>query len=111
MGPKGRNSREKAQKHKKLIPQVQACRVDNLSLWPYLSGALNADTKSDSANDNGATLPRFTAEAMKANRILVDLLDEIGERKARLRPRSRLPGCSLKNPGLFSFRAPASWSA
>jgi aryl-alcohol dehydrogenase-like predicted oxidoreductase len=26
-------------------------------------------------------LPRFTAEAMKANRILVDLLTEIGQRK------------------------------
>jgi aryl-alcohol dehydrogenase-like predicted oxidoreductase len=48
----------------------------------YLSGTSNADTKFDSGNDNRATLPRFTAEAMKANRILVDLLDEIGERKA-----------------------------
>jgi aryl-alcohol dehydrogenase-like predicted oxidoreductase len=43
---------------------------------------LNADTKFDSGNDNRATLPRFTVEAMKANRVLVDLLDEIGRRKA-----------------------------
>jgi aryl-alcohol dehydrogenase-like predicted oxidoreductase len=48
----------------------------------YLSGTLNADTKFDSGNDNRATLPRFTVEAMKANRVLVDLLDEIGRRKA-----------------------------
>src|ERR1700741_499680 len=48
----------------------------------YLAGALNEHTKFDSRNDNRATLPRFTAEAMQANRILVDLLDEIGERKA-----------------------------
>jgi aryl-alcohol dehydrogenase-like predicted oxidoreductase len=47
----------------------------------YLSGALNEDTKFDSGNDNRATLPRFTAEAMKVNRILVDLLNEIGQRK------------------------------
>jgi aryl-alcohol dehydrogenase-like predicted oxidoreductase len=47
----------------------------------YLSGTLNQDTKFDSGNDNRATLPRFTAEAMKVNRILVDLLNEIGQRK------------------------------
>jgi aryl-alcohol dehydrogenase-like predicted oxidoreductase len=42
---------------------------------------LNEDTKFDSGNDNRATLPRFTAEAMKANRILADLLNELGQRK------------------------------
>jgi aryl-alcohol dehydrogenase-like predicted oxidoreductase len=47
----------------------------------YLSGTLNEDTKFDSGNDNRATLPRFTAEAMKANRILADLLNELGQRK------------------------------
>jgi aryl-alcohol dehydrogenase-like predicted oxidoreductase len=47
----------------------------------YLAGALNEHTKFDSRNDNRATLPRFTAEAMKANRVLVDLLNEFGQRK------------------------------
>ena len=47
----------------------------------YLSGTLNEHTKFDSGNDNRATLPRFTAEAMKANRVLVDLLNAIGQRK------------------------------
>src|SRR6202035_1059589 len=47
----------------------------------YLSGALSEDTKFDSRNDNRATLPRFTAEAMKANQVLVDLLNEFGHRK------------------------------
>jgi aryl-alcohol dehydrogenase-like predicted oxidoreductase len=47
----------------------------------YLSGALNEQTKFDSRNDNRAALPRFTAEAMKANRVLVDLLNEFGQRK------------------------------
>jgi aryl-alcohol dehydrogenase-like predicted oxidoreductase len=42
---------------------------------------LNEHTKFDSRNDNRATLPRFTAEAMKANRVLVDLLNEFGQRK------------------------------
>src|SRR5258705_176724 len=47
----------------------------------FLAGALNEHTKFDSRNDNRATLPRFTAEAMKANRVLVELLHEFGQRK------------------------------
>jgi aryl-alcohol dehydrogenase-like predicted oxidoreductase len=47
----------------------------------YLTGGFNEHTKFDSGNDNRATLPRFTAEAMKANRVMVDLLNEIGQRK------------------------------
>ena len=47
----------------------------------YLTGALNENTKFDSSNDNRATLPRFTAEAMKANQVLVDLLNALGQRK------------------------------
>jgi aryl-alcohol dehydrogenase-like predicted oxidoreductase len=47
----------------------------------YLTGSLNEHTKFDSSNDNRATLPRFTEEAMKTNRILVDLLNEVGKKK------------------------------
>ncbi|MGA8141052.1 MAG: aldo/keto reductase [Desulfobaccales bacterium] len=42
---------------------------------------MNEHTKFDVSNDNGATLPRFTAEAMKENRVLVDLLNEFGQKK------------------------------
>ena len=51
------------------------------AVQPYLTGALNEQTKFDSRNDNRATLSRFTPEAMKANRVLVDLLNEFGQRK------------------------------
>ncbi len=47
----------------------------------YLSGSLNENTKFDGKNDNRASLPRFTPEAMQANRVLVDLLDEFGRRR------------------------------
>jgi aryl-alcohol dehydrogenase-like predicted oxidoreductase len=47
----------------------------------FLSGALNKNTKFDGSNDNRATLPRFTAEAMKANQVLIDLLNRFGQRK------------------------------
>jgi aryl-alcohol dehydrogenase-like predicted oxidoreductase len=46
----------------------------------FLAGALDEHTKFDSRNDNRATLPRFTAEAMKVNRVLVDLLNEFAQR-------------------------------
>ena len=46
----------------------------------YLSGTLNEHTKFDASNDNRATLPRFAAEAMKANQVLVELLRKLGQR-------------------------------
>jgi aryl-alcohol dehydrogenase-like predicted oxidoreductase len=74
------------QPEEEVLPALEKLGIGFVPYSPlgrgYLSGTLNADTKFDSGNDNRATLPRFTAEAMKANRILVDLLDEIGERKA-----------------------------
>lgn len=47
----------------------------------YLSGTLNEHTKFDASNDNRAGLPRFTAEAMKANQVLVELLNKFAQRK------------------------------
>jgi aryl-alcohol dehydrogenase-like predicted oxidoreductase len=47
----------------------------------YLTGTLNEHTKFEGSNDNRAGLPRFTPEAMKANQVIVDLLNEFGQRK------------------------------
>jgi aryl-alcohol dehydrogenase-like predicted oxidoreductase len=46
----------------------------------FLTGAIDEHTTFDSV-DNRNELPRFTAEARKANRALVDRLHAIGERK------------------------------
>jgi aryl-alcohol dehydrogenase-like predicted oxidoreductase len=46
----------------------------------FLTGKMNENTTFDSS-DFRNTLPRFTAEARKANRALVDLLGEIANRK------------------------------
>jgi aryl-alcohol dehydrogenase-like predicted oxidoreductase len=46
----------------------------------FLSGKMDENTKLDSA-DFRSTIPRFTPEAMKANRALVDLLGKVAERK------------------------------
>jgi len=53
------------------VPYSPLCRG-------YLSGTLNEQTKFYAANDNRAGLPRFTPEAMKLNRPIVDTLNDFG---------------------------------
>lgn len=44
----------------------------------FLGGAINEYTRFDSGNDNRATLPRFTPEAIRANLALVEVLNVFG---------------------------------
>ena len=46
----------------------------------FLAGKIDENTTFGS-NDNRSNLPRFTAEARKANRPVVDLLEKVGEQK------------------------------
>src|ERR1700738_687694 len=73
------------QPEEEVLPTLEKLGIGFVPYSPlgrgYLAGALNEQTKFDSGNDNRATLPRFTAEAMKANRVLLDLLNEFGQRK------------------------------
>ena len=46
----------------------------------FLTGKMDENTKLD-GSDFRSTIPRFTPEAMKANRALVDLLGKVAERK------------------------------
>src|SRR3984957_10329981 len=73
------------QPEEEVLPTLEELGIGFVPYSPlgrgYLAGALNEHAKFDSRNDNRATLPRFTAEAMKANRVLVDLLNELGQRK------------------------------
>jgi aryl-alcohol dehydrogenase-like predicted oxidoreductase len=46
----------------------------------FLSGKID-ETTTFGGNDNRSTLPRFTPEARKANRPVVDLLEMLGDRK------------------------------
>jgi len=47
----------------------------------YLTGKID-ETTTFGGNDNRSTLPRFTPEALKANRPVVHLLEEIGSRRS-----------------------------
>lgn len=56
------------------IPYSPLCRG-------YLSGMLNEQTKFYAANDNRAGLPRYTAESMKLNWPIVNVLIEFGQQR------------------------------
>ena len=76
------------QPEEEVLPTLEELGIGFVPYSPlgrgYLTGALNEHAKFDSRNDNRATLPRFTVEAMKANRVLVDLLNEFGQRKGAI---------------------------
>jgi len=72
------------QHERDIIPTLEELGIGFVPFSPlgkgFLTGAINEQTQLAS-NDFRASLPRFTAEARKANQALVDLLAGIGERK------------------------------
>lgn len=69
---------------KEVIPALEELGTGFVPFSPlgrgFLTGKIDENTTFDSS-DFRNTVPRFTAEARKANRALVDLLRSIGERK------------------------------
>jgi aryl-alcohol dehydrogenase-like predicted oxidoreductase len=69
---------------KAVIPTLEELGIGFVPYSPlgkgFLTGAMNEHTKLDSS-DFRSMLPRFTPEAMRANRALVDLLGHIAQRK------------------------------
>ena len=67
-----------------VLPTVEELGIGFVPYSPlgkgFLTGKMDENTKLDSS-DFRNILPRFTPEAMRANRALVDLLGRIGERK------------------------------
>jgi aryl-alcohol dehydrogenase-like predicted oxidoreductase len=69
---------------KEVLPALEELGIGFVPFSPlgkgFLTGAISANTKFDST-DFRNTVPRFTAEARKANQALVDRLGEIAARK------------------------------
>jgi aryl-alcohol dehydrogenase-like predicted oxidoreductase len=67
-----------------VLPLCEALGIGFVPYSPlgrgFLTGKID-ETTTFGVNDNRTTLPRFTPEARKANRPVVDLLAEIGARK------------------------------
>jgi aryl-alcohol dehydrogenase-like predicted oxidoreductase len=68
----------------KVIPTLEELGIGFVPFSPlgkgFLTGTINENTKFD-RNDFRNIVPRFTAEARKANQILVDLLGKLAEQK------------------------------
>jgi aryl-alcohol dehydrogenase-like predicted oxidoreductase len=69
---------------KEVVPALEELGIGFVAYSPlgrgFLTGKINENTVFES-NDFRNSLPRFTPEARKANKALVDLLSRIGERK------------------------------
>ena len=69
---------------KEVLPTLEELGIGFVPYSPlgkgFLTGRMDENTKLDSS-DFRKILPRFTPEAMRANRALVDLLGSIAERK------------------------------
>jgi len=67
-----------------VIPTLEELGIGFVPFSPlgkgFLTGTINENTKFDS-NDFRNIVPRFTAEARRANQILVDLLGKLAEQK------------------------------
>ncbi len=67
-----------------ILPTLEELGIGFVPFSPlgkgFLAGKMDENTRLD-ANDFRNILPRFTPEAMKANRALVELLEEIGQQK------------------------------
>ena len=67
-----------------VIPTLEELGIGFVPYSPlgkgFLTGKMNADTKFE-GNDFRKILPRFTAEALKANQSLIDLLGEVAAKK------------------------------
>jgi len=72
------------QHEKEIIPTLEELGIGFVPFSPlgkgFLTGKMNENTKFEST-DFRSTLPRFTAEAMKVNQALIDLLGKIAAQK------------------------------
>jgi aryl-alcohol dehydrogenase-like predicted oxidoreductase len=69
---------------KEVIPTLEELGIGFVPYSPlgkgFLTGKMNENTKFDSS-DFRSILPRFTPEALKANQTLIELLNNIAEKK------------------------------
>ncbi|MBN2639763.1 MAG: aldo/keto reductase [Bacteroidales bacterium] len=69
---------------KEILPLLEELGIGFVPFSPlgrgFLTGKIDAGTKFEN-NDFRSTLPRFTPEALRANRVLVDLIGNIAEQK------------------------------
>jgi aryl-alcohol dehydrogenase-like predicted oxidoreductase len=87
-----------------VLPTCEALGIGFVPFSPlgrgYLTGAID-ETTTFGGNDNRVDLPRFTPEARKANRPVVDLLAETGARKGATAAQVALAWLLAKKPWII----------
>jgi aryl-alcohol dehydrogenase-like predicted oxidoreductase len=68
----------------------------------YLTGKL-METATFGENDNRVNLPRFTPEALKSNRLVIDLLEGMGRQKGATPARIALAWLLAQKPWIGSI--------
>jgi aryl-alcohol dehydrogenase-like predicted oxidoreductase len=66
----------------------------------FLTGTVTPERSFDQGLDMRAMMPRFTPEARRANRPVVDLLDRVGQRKAATSGQVALAWLLARSPGI-----------
>lgn len=93
----------------KMLPTLEELGIGLVPYSPlgngFLTGKIDADTTFSSSDLRGR-IPRFEADALKANLALVDVLRRSPNARARRQLKSRSPGCSPRSPGSCPSRAP-----
>jgi aryl-alcohol dehydrogenase-like predicted oxidoreductase len=67
----------------------------------FLTGMLNEQTKFFAANDNRASLPRFTPQSMKLNRPIVETLIDFGQQRGLTPTQVALTWLLTKKPWIL----------
>jgi aryl-alcohol dehydrogenase-like predicted oxidoreductase len=77
----------------------------------FLTGKVDPAMTFDPVSDLRATFPRFTPEARRANRPVVDLLARIGARRNATPAQIALAWLLAQRPWIVPFPVPGGWSA
>ena len=85
------------------VPYSPLCRG-------YLTGLLNEQTKFVTGKDNRAGLPRFTPEAMKANRVIVDVLTHFGNPRGLTAAQVALTWLLAQKPFIVPIPGTTKWA-
>lgn len=87
---------------KEVLPVLEELGIGFVPYSPlnrgFLGGAINEYTLFDSGNDNRATLPRFTPEAIRANLALVEVLNAFGRTRGATSAQVALAWLMAKKP-------------
>ncbi|HBY60725.1 MAG TPA: aldo/keto reductase [Solibacterales bacterium] len=78
------------------VPYSPLCRG-------YLAGFINERTKFNPKNDNRATLPRYSPEAIKTNWAMIDLLTEFGNQRGFTAAQVALAWLQAQRPWIVSI--------